>query len=73
MSCIQEKMNLMIFAESSTDPQKLPIFANISNTFFDQKSPIRREARFPGGDNLQQTDIATYWLILPIGWFKENW
>ena len=37
--------------------KKIP-FANISDSLFDQKSPVPWEAVFPGGDDIWQTDIA---------------
>ena len=40
---------------------------NISNTLFDQKSPVHQEIGSPGGDN-----IPTHRLNWPRGWVSEN-
>ena len=49
-------------------------YANISDTPFDQRSLILREAWFLGCDphTNRQTDIATYWLNRPKGRFSEK-
>ena len=44
--------------------------ANTNNTLLDHKSPVHQEAVFPGGDNIQQTYIATYRLNRPRSRFS---
>ena len=45
------------------------MYFNISNTLFDKKSPVHREAEYPNVDRYtdRQTDIATYGLNRPSG------
>ena len=54
--------------------QNIQKYANISNTLFDQKSPVHREAKFPRVDRQTDivTDIATYRLNWPRGRVSEN-
>ena len=49
--------------------------AIISNTLFDQKSPVHRDTGFPGGDEQtdnRQTDIATYKLNFLCSQINQN-
>ena len=51
----------LVCKDSKTQKQNIPrififvILANISNTLFNQSSPVHREAGFPGGDNIPRT------------------
>ena len=45
---------------------------NISNKLPAQRSPVYREAWFPGVGDIQQTDMATYRLNWPRGRLSEN-
>ena len=48
------------------------MYTIFSSTLFDQKSPVHREAGFPGGDNIWPTYIVTYSLNWSRGQFSEN-